>query len=647
MGVRSVWCAPVCACAVFVMAGCPGEEEEPVGEVLTVELASEHTAVVPTSVVSVRLVGTSRLVATSALVDVEGQVGGSAIDYTFVAQEELGEQDATLARADGDTGDLVVRVPVSEGLWSELVAGATFEGAVSVTARDPFGRDLAKGTLAGVRWDVQENPSPTIASAPSGDVWAGERVAVTGGPFLRPEEGLSWAVVTTGAIGGRSMDGVLVPLEWGGARDRASFVIAPEAFGVAEAVFEGDFELLNVLEGGREVRGDSLSGVRLSLQRSFVSRLSKGSASRGERVGINGRGLIESKGGAGMTLRLEGTFTPTGGAPIDLFGDAVLERAPDRFVGDELVELEVWYDVDDSSWPPRLTGLGATPGVFEGRITPRLFDPLGGQQLGIPWEGVFEVKPTVQVVYLKYLPRFSTGLEKYGLRNVEADLRAKIREVAQAPYAEVAVVFVDEPPADFADFATVELSGPDPYGSGAFGYDNSFNGYAKDTGNIFLSDYIGGWNYQSQSEFANPFGGIYIESFDYFSPTLTGATDSSPEFDRILGPFMPELDGEPVLATEWPSGPRAAQIQEAIDMVGNVVGNTVAHEVGHSMGLSYFPADWDRPGDAFHNRTPTDGALMDAGGGRPFAERAAIGGTAPARFNERNLEYLKGILPKR
>ena len=242
MGSKIV-CVVACVCACLWSCGGP---EEVVVSAQRVELSSEHRALVPTSVIEVRLIGTSRLVATSALVDVEGSIDGRAIAYTYVAQEDLGVEDATLSRVGGDTGDLVVKIPVSEGLWGELAGGSVFDGEVTVTARDPFDSALAKGTLAGVTWRIEATPSPSVSVAPSGDVFAGERVSVTGGPFLRPEEGKSWAVVTAGALGGRSMVGARVPLEWGGVRDKANFVISPSAFGVQEGVFEGSISGVRV-----------------------------------------------------------------------------------------------------------------------------------------------------------------------------------------------------------------------------------------------------------------------------------------------------------------------------------------------------------------------------------------------------------------
>ena len=79
-------------------------------------------------------------------------------------------------------------------------------------------------------------------------------------------------------------------------------------------------------------------------------------------------------------------------------------------------------------------------------------------------------------------------------------------------------------------------------------------------------------------------------------------------------------------------------------MVGSVIANTVSHELGHSLGLTYFPEDDIEPSSRFHNQV-TGRYIMDPGSERPFNERAEINGEGPARFNERNYEYLRRYLP--
>lgn len=643
-----------------LLSGCPSgpattQNNRPAVQTLFATLDQE--VVVPTSVLRLTLLGTERTVASKVLVRLEGTAGG---DFEYEYESNTSDlEDPTLVREGGDTGDLVALVPVDQGLWDRVGGQGSFQGKIALTVVNVFGDDLAEAEIEDVSLTFQGAPTPNIAPLEGGDVYVGERVEVVGTGFLRPEEGQTYATITSGTLTTsdnqtRELTNERVPLLWGGSRTRAFFVLDPKVFGVRTGSFQGTLAFSNELRSGQSYSGNAQDGLQLDLQQSFISTLSSERGSRGEKILVNGRGMIETTGTVGMTLRFEGVFTPErSSAPeIDFRGDGAQERSPDRFLSDQQVELSVWYEVFEDGGKPRLRGLGAEPGQFEGTITPVLFDGFGGEQVGLPWQGTFEVLPTTQVVYLKYLPRFSSGLDKYGLRNVETELRAKIREVAQAPYAGYNVEFRDTPPEDFVLFATVELSGPDPYGSGAFGYDNSFNGYAKDTDNLFLGDYIGGISVGSEREFDNPFGGIYIESFDYFSVKISserngGAPNegASTDFDRILEPFMPALGGKAVAATEWPDGPRAAEIEEAIHMVGNVIGNTVAHEVGHSMGLAFYPSDRLRPGEVFHNKRPEDGALMDSGGDRPFDERANLNDVGAAEFNTRNKQYLGEILP--
>jgi len=216
------------------------------------------------------------------------------------------------------------------------------------------------------------------------------------------------------------------------------------------------------------------------------------------------------------------------------------------------------------------------------------------------------------------------------------------------------VEFRETKPTDFVDFATIEIGGPDPSGGGKFGYDNTCNNSlrrCKDTDNLFLGDYLGGINAASANEFETPYGGVFIESFDYFSKILTPSNqDASDSFDDILKPFMPALGGDPVRGTEWPDGPRSEQIAQAIHMVGSVIGNTIAHEVGHSLGLAFFVLDRCTNPDncapgPLHNTVDRENAMMDSGGDRPFEERAELDGLGPARFVEQNRNYLLDILP--
>ncbi len=49
--------------------------------------------------------------------------------------------------------------------------------------------------------------------------------------------------------------------------------------------------------------------------------------------------------------------------------------------------------------------------------------------------------------------------------------------------------------------------------------------------------------------------------------------------------------------------------------------------------------------EGFHNAGDAPARLMDAGGDRPFNERAELDGTAPGEFCDDEYEYLRQILP--
>ncbi len=605
----------------------------------------EQDVVYPTSVLSFRLLGTERIVAQAAEVTFTGRSGtGADVDIvTFV--DEPGRE--------GDQGNIIVEVPVDAQVWAEIdpSPNAVFIGTISIRLTDEIGV-LAQGSLGDQELQFQSDVTPNVGNVASGLYFVNQHIGVTGENFVRPEEGTTWAIVTgtltytDTTLGERDLTNEKVALIFDD-RQNAFFPIDAGVFGVQLADFTGSLTFETELRNGQKFAGNSQAAFDVTLQESFLGSITPDAGSRGQKITMNGRGFIPTsdEGGYGMLLEFNGELAYDRGGALDLTGENVIVRAPDRVLDEERAEMAVWYEIQDLE----LYGLGAEPGVFSGTITPVLFDQYG-EQTGLPVPTTFRILPDKQVVFLKYLPAFSKALEKYGIQNVEFEVRRRIKEVVNRDYEGVHVEFVDVQPTEFLDYATIEIGGPDPTGGNKFGYDNTCNVQSqkcKDTDNVFLGDYLGGVNANSADQFDTPYGGVFIESFDYFSKRLTPENeDASEEFDRILGPFMPALDGKPVRGTEWPSGPRADQIQEAVNMVGSVVGNTVSHEIGHSLGLAFYPADRVRPGEAFHNRLPGDNAIMDSGGERPFEERAEINGLGPAKFNQRNMDYLLEILPE-
>lgn len=609
-----------------------------------VEVEFDRRMILETSVLSFEMRGTERVVPKTARVELSGE-GGSYPEFEQFFAGEL--------ERDSDVGPVTVRLPVDRALWSDFdpADGDRFTGKITVELYDELGM-VATGTISSVEWTFRRNLTPSVEKLEVGETYVNESVVVEGSGFLRPDEGETVALVRSGERrrpGGSSdaLAGERLTLRWSGDRTRARLPIDPAVFGVEEGSFDATLSFENQLRNGDRHGGEGEREVSGTIRESYIATLNPEQGSRGQKITVEGRGFVptDEEAGYGMFFRFDGEFSPQddGESTRSFTGADAIERVPDRVVSETTAEQAIWYEVEDR----QLTGLGATPGTFHGKIVPVLYDS-EGRYRGIPWEGLFRVLPTKQVVYLKYLPAFSTALEEFGLRNVEREIRDRVLEVVRRDYAPYHVEFREDEPTDFLQYATVELGGPDPTGTRAFGYDNSFNDVAKDTGNLYLADYLGGVNASAAEEFNNPYGGIFLSSFAFFSEELNpGNPNASVQFDRILEPFMPELGGEPVRGTEWPNGPRVDAIARAVRMVGSVIGNTVTHEVGHSMGMTFVPGDFDQPQNIFHNQSHTTGPyIMDAGRERPFAERAELDGAESPRFNPNNREYLERILPK-
>ncbi len=256
-------------------------------------------------------------------------------------------------------------------------------------------------------------------------------------------------------------------------------------------------------------------------------------------------------------------------------------------------------------------------------------------------------------MYLQFQPSYVEGLRDYGMRAVHKLVVARILEVCKRAYAGVNIEFRTDPPKDFALFENVELVGVDPNDQGLFGYDNS---PGKDNGNLRLYDRLGGVNAQTQQDGFPGFGGVFVRSLMGFSKhpgsfakSVPGADDT---FDSIFDPFRADRDGNPITSADLsaqttaltdgsacPGRDRNSQIACAVYVLGNLVGGTLAHEIGHSLRLANPFAD------GFHDPGDAPNRLMDAGGDRPFLERAELQGQGPAVFCDDEYPYLRQILP--
>lgn len=604
-----------------------------------------HETFLPTSTLVFRLDQTKRLVANSAKITFDGQIGGS---------RQLSSTYSTNVERKGDVGNIVLKLPVRETLLKEFDQNkpTQFNGSISIELSADFGV-VGRSRLSNIHLAFQPDMVPSVQQFNVGDAYPNTHIPVSGNGFLRANEGTTWAVIDKGGLEFKDRDssvnlaGKRIALEWRGNRNKAFFPLDPTILGVQEGNFHMTLHFENELESGQTFVGQQSFQISGTLQAPYVSKVTPNRASRGQLIELSGAGFVPDAPDSQdhtMFFRYQGSFEPSGSGKRDRIAFSAqkpLEIAPNKIKNSKTAVQKIRYQVTDDR---KLAGLGAVPGTFEGTITPILLGPRG-QQTGQSKQLSFEIAPTKQVVYLKFLPAFSRGLQEYGLRGAENAIRDRILEVANRDYSDYNVEFRAKKPTDFADFATLELGGPDPTGGGHFGYDNSFNEVAKDTGNLHLDDYLGGINARSDREFNAPYGGIFIAEFSFFSKKLNpNNPHASKQFDRILSPFMPKLGGKPIRANEWPGGPRSDKIRRAVQMVGNVIGNTVTHELGHSLGMTYVPSDDSKPGPPFHNQVPGP-FIMDAGSERPFAERAELNGQPP-RFNKRNKQYLERILPK-
>jgi hypothetical protein len=239
----------------------------------------------------------------------------------------------------------------------------------------------------------------------------------------------------------------------------------------------------------------------------------------------------------------------------------------------------------------------------------------------------FEILPSRQLVYLRFLPAFTDSLRLFGLRNLSADVQDRILEVLHRDYEGINVDFRTLAPEDFLDYAILEFGGPDPNGQNLFGLDNTPD---LDRCNERLSDNLAGRNADGAG-----YGGIFVESFLQLSPA-NGADNplASAAFDEVFS----DVRRTPATPDDL-FGPRADVVRRAVLSLGNLIGSTASHEVGHSLGLPVVPGCGD------YHTAPGDAQLMDCGADRPFAERVELNGAAPGRFNPEDLEYLRQILP--
>lgn len=500
-----------------------------------------------------------------------------------------------------------------------------------------------------VRLDLATTLSPEIATVQTGGVlFTNDPVAIEGrGLLLGGREGQTVAVVSgcfqptgSGTCAPVSPQTVVVTPDTRFDRERGSFRFVPAIAGIRAGRFRGEVVIENRHEEGATIAGDP-HPVQYDLVTAQIFSITPARASLGQYVIIEGGGFVGGEVRTSTELRLQGTFTPTG-APGGRAVDLVLIPAWES-------GKRVRYVVSTDDALGMAIDLRTVTGTFVGTIRPVV--RYGGQTVIGPTRNVtLGIDPVKQVVHLDFRPSYVESLRKFGLRAVDAAIRARVLEVVRAAYPGINIDFRTEVPADFALYSSVELHGPDPNGAGLFGYDNT---PGKDSGNVRLYDRLGGVNALTQQDGFAGYGGVFIESLMGFSQhpaygmSVPGA---DPLFDDIFDPFRPDcgaiavsadLSGglPPVTGASCPARDRRTQLACAVYVMGNLIGGTLAHELGHSLGLA------NPFGDGFHDDGDEPGRLMDAGGDRPFAERAELQGQGPGRFCATEYDYLRMILP--
>lgn len=536
-----------------------------------------------------------------------------------------------------------------------------FEGTANVWV-EVLGQDArVPSWLLPIELTFVDQLAPTLLEAQSGGaIFVNDRVSLTGENFLLgPGEGNVVAVVSgcfqpTGESSCGGLEEVTLPIAPAAdhplARDRAVFAFEPAIAGIRPGHFDGDVFIRN-----RHIDGTTLESIpqpfAFELLESEIRSIGPG-GSLGQFIDIEGGGFVG--GPEGYTLvEIEGEFTSRSTATEGGSGEGmVIPVPPLELVPEFQSGRRIRYILNEDDLLAQALaafgGVRTTSGEFRGTIV-SIIGYRDDERDGRPFDLTFRVEPVKQIVHVVFTPSYVESLRRFGLRALDVQVRERVFEVLRRDFATINVEFRSEPPQDFKLFASIEIGGPDPNGLGLLGYDNT---PGKDYNNERLFDRIGGVNAQTQEDGYPGFGGIFVESLFPFSshpPEGISTETPSPWFDEIFDPLRPDT-GTPINSSDegfvpltgaeaCPADDRATQIACAIWVMGSLIGTTASHELGHSLGLA------DPEGTRFHYLGDTENALMDAGGARPFEERAELNGQGPAVFCESSYDYLRGILP--
>ena len=544
-----------------------------------------------------------------------------------------------------------LEVDIDDGAFERLGDGeaATFDGTAHVEVRSTVDGRVYRSQSTGISLRIATALTPSLAPlTPSSVIFPNEPLELAGDGLLLGTEGSTFAVLegcftTLGSDSCAPIDPaavVVAPMQ-PQQRDRGVFAFEPKIAGIQPGRFEGTLTVRNEHASG-EVTSAPAAAVTWDLVEPTLYGVDSTTASLGRYVSIDGAGFLGGDGGGDTVLRFDGIFTPDGsGVPVELDELLFPEFSDGR---------RVRYVINEEDGLAAQIDMRNQPGMFEGLVTPVI------SYQGVEVEGTtsplgFRLEPVQQVVWVNFTPAYKEALRAFGLRAVDAKIRARALEVIRRDFASLNLEVREERPDDFALFAEVDIGGRDPNGLGLLGYDNT---PGKDTDNQRLYDRIGGTNAQTQEDGFPGYGGVFIESLFGFSEhpgDLAEPVRPDAQFDLLFDPFRPDIGGSPVQAADLSgnlptvdgsscplkTGPRNEKLACAIHALGTLVGSTISHELGHSLGLA------DPYGPSIHNEGDQDDRLMDAD--RPFEERAELGGAGPSRFCLEEYDYLRQILP--
>jgi hypothetical protein len=485
-----------------------------------------------------------------------------------------------------------------------------------------------------------------LDAAPGGTAHFEDLAVLHGAGFTTATEGAVVAHVIgvfTPTAGGPLAVDAMIPVELAdlAARDRAVLALSTDLAGptgLSAGHLHGTLALESTLTDG-QTRRTPPTALDLDLAAPELFALDPSTASIGRIVAVRGAGFLGRPGRSNETtlLRIAATFTPEGGSASPFS----MELVPTWTSGAE-VGLVLDAHVESGALVSQL--FHAQRGVLAGTATPIALR--GTAELaGSPTPFSLTLGAPRQVVQLRFLPGWYDSLTRLGLAAAQSQVIDGIVRRIESIYAGHAVDVRTTAPTDYAPnaYAIVEIGGPDPNGSGLFGYDNSAG---KDVGNLRLFDRLGGANAETQADGFPGYGGVFVESMLWWSahpelesPRPTGAPDPEPLFDEIFDPVRAEPatydEAMGVGGTD-----RVALVAHAIRALANLVGETTAHELGHSLGLAQPFGD----PTAFHDVGDGDGCLMDSGYARPLGERMAEPGFSPSHFCYEEPAYLTEIL---